>query len=301
MELTDDVKYIKGVGPSRAELLNKLNIYTLNDLVTYYPREHEDRSKVTKIANTIEDTECLIEAIGVSRMTEVRTYKKNMTIYKLIVRDETGSCELIWYNQPYLKKMFKLGETYRFFGKIHKKIGMTEMISPLFDEKGKTKNTGKIVPIYPLTYHLTQNTIRNMIENGLENAKGKIQENIPEYILNQYNLLGIENAINQIHFPEDFEKLKKAKDRLVFEELMTMQLLLLTLKNKYKNNDKGIEFNKSIKISDIINELPFKLTKAQLRVLEEIDSDMESDKAMNRLLQGDVGSRKDDSGYYCRL
>ena len=292
MDLSDDVKFVKGVGPNRVKLLNKLNIYNLEDLITYYPRDYEDRSKPKKIAETSDGEEVLIEAIVTSRMREIRTYKKNMTIYKLIVRDETDSCELVWYNQSYLKNMFQMGKKYKFYGKINKKIGMTEMISPVYDAEEKSKNTGKIIPLYPLTYNLSQNTIRQIIENGLDLAKDKLQETMPEYLLEEYNLLELNDSINKIHFPSEFKDFDKARNRLVFEELLTMQLLLLSLKNKYKNNEAGITFNKDVKMSDIINDLPFKLTKAQLRVLEEIDKDMESDKAMNRLLQGDVGSGK---------
>ena len=292
MELTDDVKYVKGVGPNRAKLLNKLNIFNVKDLITYYPREYEDRSKAIKINEVSDGQECLIEGIVVSKINEIRTYKKNMTIYKLIVRDDTGTCELIWYNQPYLKTIFKLGQEYRFYGKIHQKIGIYEMNSPIFEEKGKSNKTGRIIPIYPLTYNLNQNTIRKIIENSLLAVKDKINENIPEYILKEYNLLKIKEAIEKIHFPNNFNEFDNARKRLVFEELLTMQLLLLTLKNKYKNNESGICFNKDAKMSDVINKLPFKLTKAQIRVLEEIDNDMESNKAMNRLLQGDVGSGK---------
>ena len=292
MKLKDDVKFVKGVGPNRVKLLNKLNIFTLEDLITYFPREYEDRSKPKKIAQTENGEECLIEAIVTSRIREIRTHKRNMTIYKLIVRDETDACELIWYNQQYLKKMFTLGETYKFYGKINKKIGMTEMLSPVYDIEGNTKNTGKIIPIYPLTYNLSQNTIRKIIENGLELSKGELQETLPEYILKEYNLLGAKEAIEQIHFPAEFANFIKARNRIAFEELLTMQLLLLSLKNKYKNQEEGIIFNRNVKMSDVINDLPFKLTKAQLRVLEEIDKDMESSKAMNRLLQGDVGSGK---------
>ena len=292
MELQDDVKFVKGVGPNRVKLLNKLNIFTLEDLITYFPREYEDRSKPKKIANTENGEECLIEGIVVSRIKEIRTHRRNMTIYKLVVRDETDACELVWYNQAYLKKMFTLGETYKFYGKINKKIGMTEMLSPVYDSEGNNKNTGKIIPIYPLTYNLSQNTIRKIIENGLELAKGEMQETLPDYILKDYNLLGAKEAIEQIHFPEELANFSKARNRIAFEELLTMQLLLLSLKNKYKNNEEGIAFNKNVKMSDVINDLPFKLTKAQTRVLEEIDNDMENSKAMNRLLQGDVGSGK---------
>ena len=292
MQLSDDVKFVKGVGPNRVKLLNKLNIYSLEDLITYYPRNYEDRSIPKKIADTVDGEEVLIEAIVTSKMREIRTYKKNMTIYKLIVRDETDSCELVWYNQSYLKSMFKMGEKYKFYGKINKKIGITEMLSPVYDVDGKDRNTGKIIPIYPVTYNLSQNTIRQIIENGLSLTNESLEETIPEYVLAEYKLLGLKDAINKIHFPREFADFDKARNRLVFEELLTMQLLLLSLKNKYKNTEAGIKFNKDIKMSDIINDLSFKLTKAQLRVLEEIDKDMDSEEAMNRLLQGDVGSGK---------
>ena len=292
MELLDDVKFVKGVGPNRVKLLNKLNIFTLEDLITYFPREYEDRSKPKKIADTENGEECLIEGIVTSRIKEIRTHRRNMTIYKLIVRDETDSCELIWYNQSYLKKMFEIGETYKFYGKINKKIGITEMLSPVYDSEGNSRNTGKIIPIYPLTYNLSQNTIRKIIETGLDLAKDQIEETLPAYILDEYKLLGAKEAIEQIHFPNELQDFSRARNRIAFEELLTMQLLLLSLKNKYKNQEVGIEFDKNIKMSDVINDLPFKLTKAQVRVLEEIDKDMESSKAMNRLLQGDVGSGK---------
>ena len=292
MELTDDVKFVKGVGPNRVKLLNKLNIYNLEDLITYYPREYEDRSKPKKIANTENGEECLIEGIVTSHIKEIRTHRKNMIIYKLIVRDDTDSCELVWYNQSYLKKMFRIGETYKFFGRINKRIGQTEMVSPVYDLEGNNKNTGRIIPIYPLTYSLSQNTLRHIIEEGLNQAKDKIAETLPEYILEEYKLMKLKNAMQSIHFPKELKDFGEARNRLAFEELLTMQLLLLNLKNKYKNTEKGIKFDSKVKMSDVINDLPFKLTKAQTRVLEEIDSDMESDKAMNRLLQGDVGSGK---------
>lgn len=157
---------------------------------------------------------------------------------------------------------------------------------------GTKNNTGKIIPIYPLTYKLSQNTIRKIIENGLKEINEKIEETIPEYLLKEYNLIGLQEAINKIHFPNDFSEFNIARKRLVFEELLGMQLALLALKNNYVTDTKGIKFQAQAKMSDIINILPFNLTKAQLRVLEEIDADMESEKPMNRLLQGDVGSGK---------
>ncbi len=233
IDLNQDVKFVKGVGPNRVKLLHKLNIYTLKDLISYYPREHEDRSRVTKIADAMEQEEVLIQAICVSKVSEIRTRRKNMTIYKLIVRDDTASAILTWYNQSYLKSKFNLGETYSFFGKVTKKNGNVEMMSPTFDEEGKNKNTGKIIPLYPLTYQLSQNAIRQIIENGLKMTKGYLRETLPEYLLKEYHLLSLEEATNKIHFPQDFEEFNLARRRLVFEELLSMQLALLSLKSQY--------------------------------------------------------------------
>ena len=168
------------------------------------------------------------------------------------------------------------------------------MNSPVFDEIENTNNTGKIIPIYPLTFSLTQNTLRKIIENGLQKVQeqGGLQETLPEYILDEYKLEKINEATKNIHFPEEFEDFKKARKRLVFEELLSTQLALLQLKNNNLTDKKGIQFNPEVHMSDVINALPFNLTKAQLRVLQEIDENMESDKSMNRLLQGDVGSGK---------
>ncbi len=216
----------------------------------------------------------------------------NLTLCKLIVRDETGTAQITWYNQPYLQNTFQPNQRYKFYGRIKNTFGKIELQSPVFEPENTSKNTGKIIPIYPLTFQLSQNTIRKIIENGLNEVAGKLPETMPAYFLKQHQLYDINTAIKQIHFPDNFESFNIARRRLVFEELFAMQLALLSLKNKYEVQKQGISFDKNAKMSDIINQLPFSLTKAQVRVLEEIDHDMESPKPMNRLLQGDVGSGK---------
>lgn len=290
VDLDKDVKYVKTVGPNRVKLLNKLNIYTLKDLIEYYPRDYEDRSKPKNLYECTDGEEVLIEAMAAGRITEM--HKGRMTISRLIVKDQTGTCYITWFNQGYLRDKFQPGRMYRFFGKISNKNGRLEMNSPVYDEIDQSKNTGKIIPIYPLTYELKQNTLRKIIENGLAEVKGKLTETLPEYILKENNLWDINNTIERIHFPIEFSDFNKARERLVFEELLTTQLALLKLKNNYEHETDGIQFSKDVYMSDVINILPFKLTKAQLRVLEEIDRDMENNKPMNRLLQGDVGSGK---------
>ena len=225
-------------------------------------------------------------------MTSIRI-ANGKTLQKLIVRDDTDVCQITWFNQPYLKDKFKLGENYTFFGKVQKKYNKIDIISPVYDSEETSKNTKKIIPIYPLTYNLSQNAIRQIIENGLNEVEN-LEETMPEYLLNKYNLMDINTAIHEIHLPNSFQTFNKARNRLVFEELFSMQLALLSLKNEYNKNKEGICFSKEIKMSDVICKLPFSLTKAQLKVLEEIDKDMETQKPMNRLLQGDVGTRKNN-------
>ncbi len=290
VDLLKDAKYIKGVGPNRIKQLNSLGIYTLEDVISYYPRGYENRGIKKDIAELVDGEDALIEAKCVSKMTEIRI-RKNMTIYKLVVRDETATCTLTWFNVPFLKKRFIVGDTYKFFGKVKRKLNQIEMMTPIIDEQDSNKNTGRIIPIYPSTYNLSQNILRKIIENALEEAN-VLPETIPEYLIKEYKLMDINEATKQIHFPNSFEDYNKARTRLVFEELLIMQLALLTFKTNYDKDKKGISFSTDAKMSEIIDSLPFKLTNAQSRVLEEIDKDMESKKMMNRLLQGDVGSGK---------
>lgn len=290
IDLKQSVQYVKSVGPAKVSLLNNLNIFTLEDLLTYFPRDYEDRSKTKSIADLINGEEVTIEAKVVSEVN-INRIRKNMTVLKTIVEDNTGRCTITWFNQTYIKQHIKKGETYKFFGKAINEFNHFEMRNPVFDKIDSSKNTGKIMPVYPTTYKLSQTAIRQAIENALNMTKGKLEETLPDYLLKEYNLLDLQNSLEQIHFPTDAEHRMQARKRLVFEELLTMQLALLELKGSSEKS-KGIVFDKNAKMSDIINTLPFKLTKAQLRVLAEIDSDMESENTMNRLLQGDVGSGK---------
>ena len=291
VDLKQDVQYIKGVGPNNVVLLHKLGINTLEDLITFFPRNYEDRSKPKKINELSDGEEALIDVVCMTKMKEARL-GRNKSILKMLVRDDTGDCVLTWFNQSYLKNKFQPGERYQFYGKVNVKYGKTGMSNPVFDKDGLNKNTGKIIPIYPLTYKLSQTRLRTIIENGLKEVNGKLVETIPDYILKEYNLEDINTATKQIHFPTDFNQYTKARRRFVFEELLTVQLALSSLKARYDKELDGIQFDANVRMSDVINDLPFKLTKAQLRVLEDIDKDMESKKPMNRLLQGDVGSGK---------
>ena len=181
IDLNKEVQYVKNVGPNRVKLLNKLNIFTLKDLITYFPRNHEDRSVAKNIADCEDGETVLIKAKAMSKIAEIRT--RRVTIYRLIVSDNSSSCVITWFNQRYLKDKFKIGETYTFYGKITTKGGSFEMSSPVYEEKGIDKNTGRIVPIYPLTARLSQNMLRKIIEAGIDEVYGNLEEDIPDYIL----------------------------------------------------------------------------------------------------------------------
>ena len=239
VDLNKPVQYIKNVGPTRVKLLNKLNINTLQDLISYFPRNYEDRGVAKRLSDCADGEEALIKGVAITKVQEI--FARRLKMYKLVIRDGENPCTIIWYNQSYLKNVIKIGHTYNFYGKVEIKLGRYEMKSPIFDESGENKNTGKIIPIYPLTYGITQNTIRKIIENGVNEAYGNMEETLPDYILEKYKLMDINNSMKKVHFPENKQDFIKARYRLVFEELLSFQLALLKIKESYKTDEKGIE------------------------------------------------------------
>lgn len=291
--LEKSVRFVKGVGESKSLLFNKIGIYTVEDVIYYFPREYEDRSRIKSIIQLKDGDACSFEGMVASAVSETRP-RKGLTIQKLLIRDGTGSIIATWFNQGYLKKTFKVGEKYIFYGKISKKYGVLEVQNPVFEkvQAGEMKNTCRIMPIYHATARLTQNAIRSVVRNALKLVEGKLQDPIPAQIRNKYYLSELNYCIQNIHFPNSSEDLKNARYRLVFEELLLLQLGLLSIKNTLENSGNGIVFLKTPEIEEFIRELPFELTSAQKRVFAEIEKDMESEKIMNRLVQGDVGSGK---------
>lgn len=291
VDLEMDLRFLKGVGPARVEILNKLGLFTLNDIINYFPREHEDRGRYKNIHELQDGETAAIKVVIASNVSETRV-RRNMAIYKVIAKDETGNIILTWFNQPYIKKQLRVGMEYSFYGKVKNTLGRIEMQSPVFDAGDKSKNTGKIIPIYPLTAGITQNVFRGIVETAVKSVQGNLIDSLPEWIRVQYKLDDIEKAIHNIHFPENLDEFEKARYRLAFEELLVMQLGLLRFKEKGQEDRKGISFNKDEKMAELLATLPYTLTGAQQRVWKEIDKDMKSEKSMNRLVQGDVGSGK---------
>lgn len=291
--LKADVQKVKGVGQARAKLLHKLGIYNIEDIITYYPRDYEDRSKLKKIGELVDGESCAFEGVIASRVTENRL-RKGLVIYKVLIKDETGTITATCFNQHYISKVLRLGERFIFFGKIAGRFNTLEVQNPIYEkqEDREAKNILRIVPVYSSTANLSQNIIRGTIHNALEMVSGKLTEYLPQNVLREYRLSEINYSLQQIHFPRSDEDFKNARYRLVFEELFMLQLCLLSVKKAFENDKKGIEFSKVPEMEDFIKGLPFELTNAQRKVFAEIEKDMESCNVMNRLVQGDVGSGK---------
>lgn len=284
------IRYIKGVGEARARLFSKLGISTVYDAINYFPREYEDRTKVKKIIEVLDGEECGVSARLVSEISETRP-RKNLLITKALVSDGTAFLSLTWFNQGYIKNSLQNGVEYIFFGKV-KRTGMRiEMNSPVVEKADESGNiTGRILPVYSLTKGLTQTHVRKLVENSLNLIRGKLAETFPEDLRKEHRLCRIDFAYEEIHFPKNLSNMEEAIKRLVFEELLMLQLGLM--KSKGVNTQlKGIGF-KPVDMKPLLDKLPYSLTNAQKKVFEEIRTDMESDRRMNRLIQGDVGSGK---------
>lgn len=287
--MSKDIRYLKGVGEKRAELFSKIGIKTVEDLLYYFPRSHEDRSKMKEISECVEgETVC----VGVTVFSPVREMRvrRNMLVSSMVVSDGTGAINVVWYNNKYVKDKFMTGDEYILYGKITKRNGKTEMVNPVFEERGKERFTGKIVPLYPLTGGLTQKIVQSSMENAIKEA-GRLEEYIPLDIREKYHIAELNYSMKNIHFPEDFESYNIARQRFVFEELLVLQLALFGRKTE-NSVQSGTVIEDVRCIRNFTDRLPFSLTNAQKRTLNEIMHDCKSGKMMNRLVQGDVGSGK---------
>lgn len=289
-DLKKDIQFVKGIGPKKAYKLNKLGIFTLKDLLYYFPRQYEDRNNLKKIVELKNEDKTTIKALIVG--VTISNPRKGMTLTKVDVKDETGYAKLVFFNQPYISNTFKSGDTILVFGKVKKEFKNIEFSSCEIEHLSNSpKNTCKIMPIYPLTFGVTNKEIIGIIKSVLSNKELIIKEYLPKGIIDKYKLCSIDYAIRNIHSPSNKESFKIALYRIIFEEFLILQLGLFMFKNGVTEVE-GIKFEENEKLKDIISSLPFKLTKAQNRALNEIIEDMKSPKVMNRLVQGDVGSGK---------
>ena len=287
MKFSDDIKYIKGVGEARALAFRSIGVSTVGELLRFYPRAYEDWSKILPISQCLIGENVCIKGTVMFPVKNERV-RGGMLIAKATITDGDDVIAATFFNNKYIDKMLKSGEEYLFYGKITLgKFSAREMITPMFI---KSSQSVEIKPIYPQNKNITSKIIQSAVQNALEKVE-TIPEYLPQEIIEEYNLVSLDTAIRNIHFPKDDEDLQRARDRLIFDELFILQLSLLSLKNE----------NKEVKTKNIITKdyteeffglLPFTPTNAQKRAVKEAIGDMQKGKQMNRLLQGDVGSGK---------
>lgn len=289
--LSSEIQYLKGVGPKRASKLNKIGVYTIEDLLNYFPMRYEDRRKLSKITDIDEENKYLIK-VKIKKVFSMKKVNKKMSIFKVSAFDDTGHINLTFFNQEYLYKKLKPDEIYFVYGKFKLDGSIYEIINPDIEGHNEVFKTGKIMPVYRLTYSLTNNEITKLMLVCLEENCKRISNVLPDEIIKEHKLLNKADAVKNLHFPSNGKTYNLAKKTIAFERLLIFQLGLFNIKNRLKSNAQGIIQDKTSLSQKLLNSLPYKLTNAQLRVLDEINNDMKSNKAMNRLVQGDVGSGK---------
>ncbi len=291
MRLEDSVNVVKKVGAERTKKFNKLGIFTVLDLIEHFPRDYNDRSSFRKTDEIVLNEENCVKGV-VSCKPELFS-KGKFQIVKAKINDNNGSFEAVWFNQPYLRNSLKVGGEYIFTGKAVLRYNTIQIESPDFEAWGDKEllSTGRIVPVYSSTSGLSQKVFRSIIKSVLESVSSEIEEFIPEKIRKKYGLCERKFAVFNIHFPESDESFFAARKRLVFEELFLLQTKLLQVKGFMKKKECGACVE-NFDVLPIKNSLPFMLTDAQENVLMEILSDFKCNFAMNRLVQGDVGSGK---------
>lgn len=306
--LLQSVKYLKSVGPKRAESFSKIGINTIKDILFYFPTRYLDRTTILNAAKVygyvINGYEGEVTIIGKVVDKEKLRYGKK-EILKVHMRDSTGFFECVWFQGvKYFNNLFNPEEYYAISTKpVLTKYGNLQFVHPDFDritedESQKFLNTGKIIPFYRIakelrTTNLGDFSLRKIISNAVGTYTDNLEETLTESILNQHNLMGIRDSVRNMHFPETKEKLNQALYRFKFEELFYLEMLVALRKYYYKESVTGCSMKiHSNLVSSFLKKLPFELTASQLKVLSEIRKDLESNKPMNRLLQGDVGSGK---------
>ena len=288
--LEDSIRFVKGIGPKKAALFEKLHIRTLRDALETYPRDYEDRTRITRIADLDEDGKYAIRAI-VGSEPKTTHIRKGMTLVKCTIFDESGSLHVTYFNNPYAAALLRVGQEYLFYGRVQTNGRMRMLISPQSEKVSPdADHPGRIVPVYPLSAGLTQRDMARVTEAALDAVPGDWPDPLPEVLRARYDLLDAADALIAIHRPQSAQDVTEARRRMVFEELFLLCCGLQQLKERRKA-DAGLVFSDAA-LPDFFAALPFSPTGAQRRAIGEIAADCVSGKPMNRLVQGDVGSGK---------
>ena len=287
--LTSPITVLRGIGPQKAKVLERLEIRTLGDLLRFYPRAYDDRRETRKISELIPGESACVAAMIASPPT-LAHIRKGMDLIKVRAVDETGVLDLTFFNQSWLKNSLQVGQTYLFYGKAEGSLLRKSMASPIVEREGLGERTGRIVPIYPLTAGLSQLFLSRTIRQALDECGDAVPELLPAAIRRENALCSAAYAVENIHFPEGDEALGLARRRLAFEELFLFALGLAGLRSR--RSAVTVPPMAAADMAPFYAALPFSLTGAQRRSIDEALADMRSGLPMNRLCQGDVGSGK---------
>jgi len=285
------VKYLKNVGPKRADLLKKLGIRNAAELLEFFPKRYEDRRKVKKISH-LQPGEVETVRGRLGSMEEFRP-RSNLSITKVWISDDTGSIPAVWFNQRFIKRQLEKGREIVVYGKVEKKFAHREILVQDYEvvDQGDSLLGDRIVPIYRTTEKISQKLMRKIMFAAAELYVHQIQEFLPRELTERRKLMERSRAVRAMHFPESPEEQKSARHRLAFEELLLLQLGIL--KGTGKKTETGIRHFRDAGILKTFQQaLPFQMTSAQKRVIAEVYQDMEASVPMARLVQGDVGSGK---------
>ena len=290
-----ELRYIKGVGPKRSLIFQKIGIHSIRDLLYLFPRRYEDRSRFAPLNNLPlgEPITCRGEVVDV-KFKPIR----GMPLVEVLIGDDAGTLRAIWFNQPYLRKLFQCGQQIILYGKVELYQKHLQMPNPEFeivdDPEAESIHTGRITPIYPLTEGLFQRTLRTTLKEAVDHhLDGLVTDYLPPELRNKLDLLPLDRAIREMHLPTSFEELEKARRRIVFDEFFSFELQLFLKVKAIKTQYQAAAFTIDPDLaSEFKRSLPFELTKSQEKALLDLAKDLGQTVPMNRLLQGDVGSGK---------
>ncbi|WP_315114936.1 ATP-dependent DNA helicase RecG [uncultured Clostridium sp.] len=288
MDVYSNVSYVKGVGPKTKKVLEDCGIYTVMDLLLYFPRDYKEYNK----CNNFNDGKDKEEVIVICKVIDIKKDIRipgGKTITTIIFTDGNNNIKCKWFNQPYIKNSFILNNEYTLKGKINVYKNEKILTNPKVLKEQLLENEESIEPVYSLKNGITNSTFMKLINEVLK--KVEIEENLPKWIIDKHDFINLNEAISNIHYPKNKTELFESKRRLKYQELFTYSLKIAMLKNM-RNNSKGISFNISDSLKNLKENLPFQLTEAQNKAIREILIDQKKAVVMNRLVQGDVGSGK---------